>query len=144
MANGSRYERSPFLLHPPFVAAGAALLIAAFFTDYMYSTTSLMQWANFSAWLIAGGLVLALIAAIFLVIDIVLGRAGPLNRLEFIVLALVVILSIFNVLIHSRDAWTSVVPSGITISAICAVLLLVMSFRGWSVTAAKVRTGGRP
>jgi uncharacterized membrane protein len=130
------------LLHPPFVSAGAAVLIAAFVTDYMYYTTSLMQWANFSAWLIAGGLVLALVASIFLLIDVLLGHAGTLHRLEFIGLVVVVVLSIFNVLIHSRDAWTSVVPSGIIISAICAILLLVMSFRGWTVTAARVE-GGR-
>jgi uncharacterized membrane protein len=71
-----------------------------------------------------------------------LGHAGTLHRLEFIGLVVVVVLSIFNVLIHSRDAWTSVVPSGIIISAICAILLLVMSFRGWTVTAARVE-GGR-
>ena len=144
MASSARTRRAPVLLHPPFVSAGAALLIAAFVTDYMYYTTSLMQWANFSAWLIVGGLVVALVAAIVLLLDFLLGHTGALNRLEFVVLVAVVILSIINVLIHSRDAWTSVVPSGIAISAICAVLLLVMSFRGWSVTAAKARgEGGR-
>ena len=138
----TRRRRSSLLLHPPFVSAGAAVLIAAFVTDYMYYTTSLMQWANFSAWLIAGGLVLALVAAIFLLIDVLLGKAGALHRIEFIGLVAVVVLSIFNVLIHSRDAWTSVVPSGITISAVCAVLLFLMSFRGWTVTEARVE-GGR-
>ncbi len=142
MATRTRTRRSSLLLHPPFVSAGAAVLIAAFVTDYMYYTTSLMQWANFSAWLIAGGLVLALVASIFLLIDVLLGHAGALHRLEFIGLVAVVVLSIFNILIHSRDAWTSVVPSGIIISAICAILLLVMSFRGWTVTEPRVE-GGR-
>lgn len=145
MAPRTRTAKSPVLLHPPFVAAAAALLIAAFATDYMYYTTSLMQWANFSAWLITGGLLVALVAAIFLLIDVLLGHTGPLNRLEFIGLAIVAVLSIFNVLIHSRDAWTSVVPSGITLSAISAVLLILLGFRGWSVTSAKVPVeGDRP
>ena len=145
MAPRTRTAKSPLLLHPPFVAAAASLLIAAFVTDYMYYTTSLMQWANSSAWLITGGLVVALVAAIFLLIDVVLGRTGPLNRLEFIGLVIVAVLSIFNVLIHSRDAWTSVVPSGITLSAICAVLLILLGFRGWSVTSARVPVeGDRP
>jgi uncharacterized membrane protein len=52
-------------LHPLFVGLGGALLMAALFTDYMYSSNALMQWANFSAWLIVGGLVLALVALIF-------------------------------------------------------------------------------
>jgi uncharacterized membrane protein len=142
MATNARSRRSPLLLHPPFVAGAAAVLIAAFVTDYMYYTTSLMQWANFSAWLLVGGLVVALVAAIFLLIDFLLGHTGALNKLEFVVLVIVAILSIFNAFIHSRDAWTSVVPQGIVISAICAILLLLMSFRGWSVTAARVRDEG--
>jgi uncharacterized membrane protein len=142
MPTRTRINRSPLLLHPPFVAAAAALLIAAFVTDWMYYSTSVMQWANFSAWLIAGGLVVALVAAIFLLLDFLLGRTGPIHRSEFAGLVVVAVLSIFNVLIHSRDAWTSVVPLGIILSAICAVLLLVMSFRGWSVTAPRVSDQG--
>jgi uncharacterized membrane protein len=134
----TRIHRSPLLFHPPFVAAGGALLIAALATDVMYYQTAQMQWANFSVWLITGGLILALVAAVFLVLDILLGRTGPLHRAEFIGLVLVALLSICNAFIHSRDAWTSVVPQGITISAIVALLLIAMSFRGWSVTAARV------
>jgi uncharacterized membrane protein len=133
----TRIHKSPLLFHPPFVAAGGALLIAAFVTDLMYYQTSDMQWANFSVWLITGGLMLALIAAIFLLIDVLRGRTGPLHRAEFIGLVLVAVLSIFNAFIHSRDAWTSVVPQGIIISAVVAIVLLAMSFRGWSVTAAR-------
>ena len=85
-ANRNEAARPPKLLHPIFGGPAAALLIAALFTDYMYYSTALMQWANFSAWLIVGGLVVALVAAIFLVIDLLLGRAGPISWLEFVVL----------------------------------------------------------
>jgi uncharacterized membrane protein len=134
--------RTPVLLHPGLVGAGAALLIAALVTDYMYSTTSLMQWANFSAWLIAGGLVLALIAAIALLIDFLLGTSRRISWGHFIVLTIVVVLSIVNVLVHSRDAWTSVVPQGIILSAIVTVLLLVSGIRGWSVIALRAPIEG--
>lgn len=70
--------RAPSLLHPGFVAAGAFLFIAALATDWM----SLWQWANFSAWLITGGLLLALFAGIFLVVDIAIGRAGRVRSLS--------------------------------------------------------------
>jgi uncharacterized membrane protein len=145
MPTSIRTRRSPLLLHPPFVSAAAALLIAAFVTDLFYYQTSLMQWANFSIWLITGGLVLALLAAIVLLVDFLLGHTGPIHRLEFSGLVVVAVLSIFNAFIHSRDAWTSVVPQGIIISAICAALLIVMSFSGWSVTAARAPSkGARP
>ena len=132
MATRSPAARHRFLLHPPFVAMGGTLLIAAFFTDYNYISSSLFQWANFSAWLITAGLVLALIAAIFLVIDLLVGGAGRIRWIDFAILALAAILSIFNAFVHSRDAWTSVVPDGIVLSAITAVLLLVAAFRGWT------------
>jgi uncharacterized membrane protein len=127
--------REARLLHPFFISLGGTLLMAALFTDFMYSSNALMQWSNFSAWLIVGGLVLALISAIVLLAEVVLGRAGPVRWLDFILLAVAVVLSIVNVLVHTRDAWTSVVSTGITLSAIVTLLLLVAGIRGWTVTA---------
>ncbi|HEY4113918.1 MAG TPA: DUF2231 domain-containing protein [Rhizomicrobium sp.] len=127
-------RRAPALFHPGFVAAGSALLIAAFVTDFMYSQNALMQWANFSAWLIVFGLILALLAAILLVIDFITGRAGRIAWFDFILVAVAALLSVINELVHTRDAWTSVVPEGIVLSAIVTVLLLVAGFRGWRVT----------
>jgi uncharacterized membrane protein len=123
-------------LHPFFVGLGGALLIAALFTDYMYATNSLSQWANFSVWLITGGLVLALIATIFLVIDVALGRAGAIRWLDFGLIVAAAILSLVNVFVHTRDAWSSVVPTGITLSTIVTILLLAAGLRGWCLTAA--------
>jgi uncharacterized membrane protein len=131
--------RRPF--HPFFVGLGGALLMAALVTDFIYSSNSLMQWANFSAWLITGGLILALISAIVLIIDFALGRTGRIRWLDFGLLAVAAVLSIVNVFIHTRDAWTSVVPSGITISAIVTILLAVAGLRGWCVTT--IRFTGR-
>jgi len=49
------------------------------------------------------------------------------------------------VLVHSRDAWTSVMPLGITLSAVVSVLLLVAAVGGWRVTTARmVDEGDRP
>ena len=139
MATARRTIRPRLLLHPPFVSMGGTLLIAAFVTDWEYSNTSLFQWANFSAWLITGGLLLALIAAILLVVDLLIGSAGRVRLLPLILLAVAAIVSIFNVFVHSRDAWTSVVPTGLTLSAIAAALLLIVAFLGWSVTDGRTR-----
>jgi uncharacterized membrane protein len=122
-------------LHPFFVGLGGALLMAALVTDSLYSSNSLMQWANFSAWLITGGLVLALIATIVLLIELALGLTGPIRWLDFALLAGAAILSLVNVFVHTRDAWTSVVPGGITLSVIVTILLLIVGLRGWRVTA---------
>ncbi|HEX2674532.1 MAG TPA: DUF2231 domain-containing protein [Polyangiaceae bacterium] len=136
-------SRMPRPLHPFFVGLGGALLMAALVTDYMYTSNSLSQWANFSVWLITGGLVLALVATIFLIVDFALGRAGAIRWLDFGLIGAAALLSIVNVLVHTRDAWTSVVPTGITLSTIVTILLLVAGLRGWCVTAiASVGQGG--
>jgi uncharacterized membrane protein len=132
----------PRLVHPLFVGLGSALLMAALFTDFMYYSNSLIQWSNFSTWLILGGLVLALASVIVLAIEAVLGRTGPVSRLDFILLAVAVVLSIINELVHTRDGWTTVVPTGIALSAIVFILLLVAGLRGWTVTIARVRNRG--
>ena len=132
----------PWPLHPFFVGLGGALLMAALFTDTMYSSNALMQWANFSAWLITGGLVSALVAVIVLLLDFAFGRAVPFGWLDFCLVAAAAILSLVNVLVHTQDAWTSVVPTGITLSAIVTILLLIAGLRGWCVTTIRVADRG--
>jgi uncharacterized membrane protein len=86
--------------------------------------------------------VLALVAAIFLIIDIFVFDAGPLSWFDFGLLGVATILSIFNELVHTRDAWTTVVPTGITLSVIVTILLLIVGVRGWSVTGVRVAETG--
>jgi uncharacterized membrane protein len=140
MATPAPEAQPPVLLHPGFIAAGSALLIAAFATDAMYYQTSIWQWANFSAWLIAAGLVLALVATISLGIDFLIGRAGRIRWIPFLLVAAAALLSLLNVFVHSRDAWTSVMPQGIALSVIVTILLLASAIGGWRVTT--VRTPG--
>lgn len=130
------------LLHPGFVGAGSTLLIAALATDLMYWTTSNWQWANSSAWLITAGLVLALVATIVLIIDFVTGRVGRVNWISFLLVAAAALLSLVNVLIHSRDAWTSVVPQGLSLSMIVTILLLMAAASGWKLTTARTTATG--
>ncbi|MGY3506959.1 MULTISPECIES: DUF2231 domain-containing protein [unclassified Bradyrhizobium] len=125
------------LLHPGFTCARATLLIAALVTDLMYWETSNWQWANLSAWLITAGLILALVATITLIVDFIAGRARRIDWIAFALVALAALLSLLNVFIHSRDAWTSVVPQGVSISGIVTILLLMAAFNGWKVSTAR-------
>jgi uncharacterized membrane protein len=126
------YSRPRPLLHRGFVAAGGVLLIAAFVSDCTYYTTALWQWANFSAWLITAGLIVTFVAVILLLIDAATGRAGRLNTSSFILFAAAESLSLVNAFVHSRDAWSSVVPQGILLSALSTILLLIAGATGWS------------
>ncbi len=134
-AIGHRPPRA--LLHRGFIGAGAILLTAAFGTDYIYCTTALWQWANFSAWLITSGLIVMGIAAIMLLIEFATKRAGRLKAGSFILVAGAAFLSLINAFVHSRDAWTSVVPQGILLSAVSTILLIIAGARGWSLATSR-------
>ncbi len=130
------HSRAPSLIHRGFVGAGAVLLMSAFFTDYAYCTTALWQWANFSSWLITAGLFVLLVAVLAALVDVTLGHAVRLNRTTFLLVAVPGLLSLVNAFVHSRDAWTSVAPQGILLSAVCAILLAIAGARGWTLLSA--------
>jgi uncharacterized membrane protein len=62
--------------------------------------------------------------------------------LDFALLTVAALLSVLNAFIHSRDGYTAVVPQGLALSAIVAVLLLAAGWRGWSLCAVRLRSGG--
>ena len=142
MAISTEHSRAPRLWHPPLIAGGATLLIGALVTDIYYSQTADMQWANFSVWLITAGLILALLAGIALVLDLALGRAGRISWVHMVALAGAALLSLLNVFVHSRDAWTSVVPQGLELSVVVVVCLVIIGWRGWSVTTVRTPAKG--
>lgn len=126
----ARSPRRPF--HPGLVSCGACLLIAAFVSDVLYWKTLLFQWNNFSGWLLAAGLLMAALAALAFVLDLILGRVRAVAWPRFLGLAAAVLLSILNIFVHSRDSYTAVVPEGITLSALVTVLLIVVGIGGWN------------
>lgn len=123
-------------LHPLLIAPAAGLLITAFVTDLLYWKTILIQWETFSIWLLAGGLVLAALSGLALLVDVKVGHMHPINWGRFAILAVAALLSLLNAFIHSRDGYTAVIPQGIMLSAIVTLLLLVTGWRGWSLFVA--------
>jgi uncharacterized membrane protein len=137
MTRTRRAARPPVLLHPGLIGAGAALLIGALATDILYWRTLLPGWETFSVWLLTGGLILAALSGLGLVRDSRLGRVPGISPGRFLGLGVAALLSLLNALIHSRDGYTAVVPQGLGLSAIVAVLLLAVGRRGWSLCAAR-------
>jgi uncharacterized membrane protein len=124
------------LLHPGVIAAGSTLLIATFASDFLYWRTLLFQWNNVSAWLLAAGLIISALAAIAFITDLVLRRVDRVAWLRFAGLSVAALLALLNAFVHSRDAYTAVVPEGIILSAIVtAILVLVGVSGGWSLAS---------
>jgi uncharacterized membrane protein len=108
--------------------------LATLVTDIVYWQTAAMLWADMSAWLLLVGLIVSIFAVLAGVIDffgdarIRALRAAWIHAIGYLT---ALILSIINCMIHTRDAYTSVVPSGLILSALVVVILLVTSWSGW-------------
>ncbi|HKO20181.1 MAG TPA: DUF2231 domain-containing protein [Acidobacteriaceae bacterium] len=122
-------------LHVMLVPIPIVCFIATLITDIAYSQTAKMLWSDMSAWLLVVGVIIAILAAVAGLIDF-FGEPRIRNLRAAWIHAIgnvaVLILSIFNVLIHTRDAYTSVVPTGLILSAIVVLILLVTGWNGWS------------
>jgi uncharacterized membrane protein len=122
-------------LHAMLVPVPIVCFVATLVTDIVYWQTTAMLWADISSWLLVIGLIFSLFAATAGLIDFLGDRRIRELRAAWIhglgnIAALV--LSIFNALIHTRDAYTSVVPSGLILSALVVAILLVTGWNGWT------------
>ncbi len=121
-------------IHPMLVSFPIVCFVGTLITDIVYAYTAQMQWANMSAWLLTAGLIMSIFVVIAGLIDFFSeARIRTLRNawIHAIGNALAIILSIVNVFVHSRDAYTSVVPTGLILSALVVVILLVTGWNGW-------------
>jgi uncharacterized membrane protein len=120
-------------IHAMLVPFPIVCFTGAMLTDITYSNSPQVQWANFSEWLLAVGLIMGVLAAIFGLIDfLAAGRARPrIGWFHLLGNAIVLVIALFNNLIHSRDGWTGVVPTGLTLSVITVLLMVITGFLGW-------------
>lgn len=111
----------------------AACFTGGLITDIAYWQSMQMMWTNFSAWLLFAGAVMGAVALLAGVIDAVRGQLalGSIAGWLYVLCTLAVLaLAILNSFVHTRDAWTSVVPHGLILSATTFVLMLVASVLG--------------
>ena len=140
-------------LHAMLVPIPITCFVGTLITDIAYWQSAKMQWANFSAWLLTVGLIVALFAVIAGFIDFLGDRRIRNLRAVYIHAggnAIALVVEIFNVFIHSRDAYTSVVPTGLILSALAVLILCVTGWMGWEmvyrhgVGVRDIREGDRP
>jgi uncharacterized membrane protein len=112
-----------------------ACFIGALVTDIVYWRTAEMMWSDISAWLLLIGLILGVLAAIAGLIDFLsnrLIRAQTPAWPHMLGNLLVLLLALFNTMVHTRDAFTSVVPTGLILSVLTVLILPVTGWLGWS------------
>jgi uncharacterized membrane protein len=122
-------------IHAMLVPIPIACFVGTLVTDLAYWQTANMQWANFSVWLLTIGLIVSVFVVIAGVIDFFGDRRiRALNAawIHGIGNAIALVIAIFNAFIHSRDAYTSVVPTGLILSLITVLILAVTGWNGWT------------
>lgn len=101
--------------------------VAAVFTDIAYAQSEYLMWLHFSEWLIAAGLVIGGLAAIALLIEFLASRVvrrGGVGWAHLVLFYVALVVEVFNSFVHTIDGWTAVVPTGMTLSVIGALLAL--------------------
>src|SRR3984957_9549663 len=124
------------------VSFSAAYFSAALVTDLVYWQIPNVMWERFSIWLIVAGLIVAGIVVIAYVIDLAGRRKIERPAWPGVVgYAIAVLLSLINAFVHSRDGYTAVVPTGLMLSGLVVVVLLLTALTGMAL-ASRSRSGG--
>jgi len=118
-----------FLLTSILFAVPLVCFVGALLTDVTYVRDPDYQWTNFSAWLLAYGIlflgVSIIVSALRYLITMRTTRR-PVSWLAGFVLLAAFVIGLFDNFIHTHDGWTSVWPLGLALTAL-TVLLLVLA-----------------
>lgn len=100
---------------------------AAWIFDILYLKSFQIMWTDAASWLIAIGLVLAIVPRLINLVQVWFTQrplATTAVKIHFWLWLVAIVLAIFNAFVHSRDAY-AVVPLGVILSTAVVALLLI-------------------
>jgi len=121
----------PPTMHAVIAFSSVPLFLGALLSGWAYASSHQIQWVNFAAWLIAGGLLMAGPALVWGAIDVLRSPAARHRRgLIYLSLLLATVVAGFvNALVHAKDGWATM-PTGLILSAVVVVLATTASAVG--------------
>jgi uncharacterized membrane protein len=133
--------RSLHPLHAMLLAFPLTTFLGAWISDLAYAATYEIQWSNFAAWLIVGGLIGGGAALAWVLLELALDCAARTLRaiVYAALLALMWLLALINALVHGKDAW-GIMPEAVWLSAITTLLAFAAAWIGFSGLRAGERT----
>ena len=141
-------------LHAILLAFPIALFSSALASDIAYLNSAEIQWTNFSQWLLAGGCLmggLTLLWAIFLLVRAGAAEDDRIVRIQavayLLLLASMWTSGLLNSFLHSRDGWSSVGATGLSLSIFTTLTALAAGWVGYAgvrIKGAKRAEGTRP
>jgi uncharacterized membrane protein len=121
-------------IHPMLIPFPIAFFVATFVCDLVFWKTGNASWFDATVWLLGAGLIIAALAAVMGVID-VLGDA-QIRALRTVwwhaggnVLA--VVIELINWFLRYTQGSSAVLPTGIVLSAVVTAILLFTGWMGW-------------
>ena len=122
-------------MHATFFLTTMPLFGGALLSDWAYASSQQAQWANFAAWLNAGGLLIAGPSLLWGAVAL-LRSSSTRHRRSGVYLALMLatfVAGFINALVHARDGWAAM-PTGLILSAVVVVLAGMASAFGLAAT----------
>jgi uncharacterized membrane protein len=122
-------------IHPMLIPLPIGFLVAAWLADVLYATRGDPFFARAALWLVGGGALTALVAAVPGLVDYLTIRRARSSRLGMVHAlgnSVVILLSIVNLVIRlgGETAESPVLPWGLVLSTIIAGLLAVTGWAG--------------
>ena len=121
-------------IHPMLIPFPIAFFVATFVCDLAYWQTSNGAWATAAAWLLGAGLVMAALAALAGLTD-VLGepRIRALNDVWWHAggNVLVVVVQLYSFYARYSEGASAIVPRGLVLSFVVVCILLFTGWKGW-------------
>lgn len=127
MHNSSGPSRAALALYELLNPVPLGFFVAAWIFDILYMKTYQIMWTDAASWLIAIGLVIAIIPRLINLVQVWFTQrqfATAAVKTHFWLYLLAIIVAIVNAFVHSRDAY-AVVPLGVILSTVVVVLLLI-------------------
>jgi uncharacterized membrane protein len=121
-------------LHPMLIPFPVACFVLTFVSDLAFWRTANDFWASASLWLLGVGLLMAGLAAVMGLVD-VMGDAKIRNLTEAWLHAggnvLAVLIELYNWYSRLENGGLAVVPTGLVLSFVVVLILLFTGWKGW-------------
>jgi len=111
-----------------FFAVAVVCFLGNLAADIAYVLSTSLMWLHFAEWLNATGLAFGAVAAVALLITFIARpafRRHAYGWTHLVVFYAALGVELCNAFVHTADGWTAVVPAGLTLSIVGAVLALV-------------------
>lgn len=125
--------RPPHPLHAVLLSFPFPLFLGTLVSDIAYGRSVQIQWSNFAQWLNAGGLLVGGFVLLWALVALFRrhGRDDRRRVVYFVLVLAMWIAGLLNALAHAKDAW-AVMPEGLWLSALSAILALLASWVGFA------------